>query len=150
VYDCVGANSEVSIHAMPNRDDSSAVHVRLDKWLWAARFFKTRSLAAEAVDGGKVDLGGERAKRSRVVAIGDVITIRRPPFSHTVVVRGISGTRGSGAIAATLWEETAESRQAREVLAFQLKNAAALTFDTGGRPTKRDRREIQRVRNKWP
>jgi len=136
--------------AMSNTDDSANVHVRLDKWLWAARFFKTRSLAAQAVDGGKVDLGGERAKRSRVVAVGDVITIRRPPFSQTVVVRVVSGTRGSGTAAATLWEETAESRQARELLAFQLKNASTLTFDTGGRPTKRDRREIQRVRNKWP
>jgi ribosome-associated heat shock protein Hsp15 len=135
---------------MSNDDDSSSLRIRLDKWLWAARFFKTRSLAAEAVDGGKVDLGGERAKRSRVVAVGEVITIRRPPFSQTVVVRGISGTRGSGADAATLWEETAESRQAREQLAFQLKNASALTFNSGGRPTKRDRREIQRVRNKWP
>jgi ribosome-associated heat shock protein Hsp15 len=135
---------------MSNPGDSPKAHVRLDKWLWAARFFKTRSLAAEAVDGGKVDLGGERAKRSRVVTVGDVITIRRPPFSHTVVLRGVSDVRGSGTAAATLWEETAESRQAREQLAFQLKNAAALTFDTGGRPTKRDRREIQRVRNKWP
>jgi len=135
---------------LSNTDDSSNVHVRLDKWLWAARFFKTRSLAAEAVDGGKVDLGGERAKRSRVVAVGDVITIRRPPFSQTVVLRGVSGTRGSGTAAAKLWDETAESRQARELLAFQLKNASTLTFDTGGRPTKRDRREIQRVRNKWP
>ncbi len=135
---------------MSKTDDSDNLHVRLDKWLWAARFFKTRSLAAEAVDGGKVDLGDDRAKRSRVVVVGDVITIRRPPYSHTVVVRGVSDTRGSGTAAATLWEETAESRQAREVLAFQLKNAAALTFDTGGRPTKRDRREIQRVRNKWP
>jgi ribosome-associated heat shock protein Hsp15 len=134
---------------MSNTDDSDNTHVRLDKWLWAARFFKTRSLAAEAVDGGKVDLGGERAKRSRVMAVGDIITIRRPPYSQTVVVRGLSATRGSGTTAATLWEETAESRQARELLAFQLKNAAALTFDTGGRPTKRDRRQIQRVRNKW-
>ena len=135
---------------MSHTDDSPNVHVRLDKWLWAARFFKTRSLAAEAVDGGKVDLGAEHAKRSRVVAVGDVITIRRPPFSQTVVVRVVSGTRGSGAVAATLWEETAESRQAREKLTFQLKNAPTPTFDTGGRPTKRDRREIQRVRNKWP
>jgi ribosome-associated heat shock protein Hsp15 len=135
---------------MSNTDDSPNVNVRLDKWLWAARFFKTRSLAAEAIDGGKVDLGGERAKRSRVVAIGDVITIRRPPFSQTVVVRGVSGTRGSGTAAATLCEETAESRQARATLAYQLKNASTLSFDTGGRPTKRDRRQIQRVKNKWP
>jgi ribosome-associated heat shock protein Hsp15 len=123
----------------------------LDKWLWAARFFKTRSLAAEAVDGGKVDLGGERAKRSRVVAVGDLLTIRRAAlFPDRGAARGFRVPRGSGTAAATLWEETAESRQARELLAFQLKNASALTFDTGGRPTKRDRREIQRVRNKWP
>ena len=135
---------------MAKSDDATNVNVRLDKWLWAARFFKTRSLAAEAVDGGKVDLGGERAKRSRLVAVGDVITIRRPPFSQTVVLREVSGVRGSGSVAATLWEETAESRQARELLAFQLKNASTLSFNSGGRPTKRDRREIQRVKNKWP
>ncbi len=133
---------------MSESDDSTNAHVRLDKWLWAARFFKTRSLAGQAVDGGKVDIGGERAKRSRVVALGDVVTIRRPPFSQTVVVRGISAVRGSGATAALLWEETEQSRQARELLAFQLKNAPTLTFDTGGRPTKRDRREIQRLRGR--
>ena len=75
------------------------------------------------------------------------------PSDHAwwrLVVSAVSGTRGSGTAAATLWEETTESRQARELLAFQLKNASTLTFDTGGRPTKRDRREIQRVRNKWP
>jgi ribosome-associated heat shock protein Hsp15 len=135
---------------MAKPDEPDRAHVRLDKWLWAARFFKTRSLAAEAVDGGKVDVGGERAKRSRVVLVGDVLTIRRPPFTHTVVVRGISDLRGSGTVAAALWSETEESRQARETLAFQLKNASALTFASKGRPTKRDRREIQRVRNKWP
>ena len=133
---------------MSESDDSTGAHVRLDKWLWAARFFKTRSLAGQAVDGGKVDVGGERAKRSRVVALGDVVTLRRPPFSQTVVVRGISAVRGPGATAALLWEETEQSRQARELLSFQLKNAPTLTFDTGGRPTKRDRREIQRLRGR--
>jgi ribosome-associated heat shock protein Hsp15 len=133
---------------MSESDDSTSAHVRLDKWLWAARFFKTRSLAGQAVDGGKVDIGGERTKRSRVVALGDVVTIRRPPFSQTLVVRGISAVRGPGATAALLWEETEQSRQARELLSFQLKNAPTLTFDTGGRPTKRDRREIQRLRGR--
>lgn len=128
----------------------SGPRVRLDKWLWAARFFKTRSQAGEAVDGGKVDIGGERAKRARAVAVGDVITVRRPPFSQTIIVRGISDVRGPATVAATLWEETPESRQARETLSFQLKNAPTLSFDAGGRPTKRDRRDIQRLKNKWP
>ena len=125
------------------------VRVRLDKWLWAARFFKTRSAAAQAVDGGKVDVGGERAKRARLVQAGDTITIRRPPYEHRIGVRGVAELRGSAAIAATLYEETPESKRARELLAYQLKNAPTLSFEGGGRPTKRDRREIERVRHKW-
>jgi ribosome-associated heat shock protein Hsp15 len=83
-----------------------------------------------------------------VVALGDGVTIRPPQFSQTVVVRGISAVRCPGATAALLWQETEQSRQARELLSFQLKNAPTLTFDTGGRPTKRDRREIQRLRGR--
>jgi ribosome-associated heat shock protein Hsp15 len=128
---------------------ASALRVRLDKWLWAARFFKTRSQAGLAVDGGKVDIGDERAKRARIVAVGDVITIRRPPFAQTVVVRGLAETRGPASVASKLWEETADSRAARERLLFQLKNAPTLSFEGGGRPTKRDRREIQKVKDKW-
>jgi ribosome-associated heat shock protein Hsp15 len=120
--------------------------VRLDKWLWAARFFKTRSAAATAVDGGKIDVGGERAKRSRLLHAGDVVTIRRPPFEYQIVVRGIAELRGPAKVAATLYEETAPSRQARETLAYQLKNAPTLQFTGGGRPTKRDRRVIERLR----
>jgi ribosome-associated heat shock protein Hsp15 len=120
--------------------------VRLDKWLWAARFFKTRSAAAQAVDGGKIDVGGERAKRSRLIHVGDVVMIRRPPFEYQIVVRGLSELRGPAKVAATLYEETAESRQARETLAYQLKNAPTLQFTGGGRPTKRDRRVIERLR----
>jgi ribosome-associated heat shock protein Hsp15 len=123
--------------------------MRLDKWLWAARFFKTRSAAAAAVDGGKVDVGAERAKRARLIRVGDVVTVRRPPFEQHVVVRGLSDLRGPASVAATLWEETPESRQAREKLAFQLKNAPTLTFTGGGRPTKRDRREIEKVKTRW-
>jgi ribosome-associated heat shock protein Hsp15 len=123
--------------------------MRLDKWLWAARFFKTRSAAATAVDGGKVDVGAERAKRARLIHVGDVVTVRRPPFEQHVVVRGLSDVRGPASVAATLWEETIESRSAREKLAFQLKNAPTLTFTGGGRPTKRDRREIEKVKTRW-
>jgi ribosome-associated heat shock protein Hsp15 len=120
--------------------------VRLDKWLWAARFFKTRSAAAQAIDGGKIDVGGERAKRSRLVQMGDVVVIRRPPFEHHIVVRGLSELRGPAKVAITLYEETEESRTAREKLAYQLKHAPTLTFTGGGRPTKRDRREIERLK----
>ncbi|HEY2730349.1 MAG TPA: S4 domain-containing protein [Polyangia bacterium] len=127
----------------------AAVHVRLDKWLWAARFFKTRSAAAQAVDGGKVDLGGERAKRSRLVQTGDVIMIRRPPYEHELVVRALSETRGPAKEAALLYEETPASREARERLAYQLKNAPTLTFQGVGRPTKRDRRVIDRLKRGW-
>ena len=122
--------------------------VRLDKWLWAARFFKTRSLAAQAIDGGKVDVGDERAKRARQVQVGDTVTIRRPPFEHHVVIRALSEVRGSARLAADMYEETAESRRRREILSFQLKNAPTLQFQGGGRPTKRDRRVIERLKRK--
>ena len=123
--------------------------VRLDKWLWAARFFKTRSAAAQAIDGGKVDANGERAKRARPVVIGDVLSLRRQPYEHHVVVRGVSETRGPAKEAALLYEETPESREARARLAYQLKTAPVLTFQGTGRPTKRDRRVIDKLKGGW-
>jgi ribosome-associated heat shock protein Hsp15 len=120
--------------------------VRLDKWLWAARFFKTRSAAATAVDGGKIDVNGERAKRSRLLQAGDVVVLRRPPYEHHLVVRGVAEVRGPAKEAVLLYEETAESRAQREKLAYQLKNAPVLTFHGTGRPTKRDRRVIERLK----
>src|SRR3954462_418742 len=116
--------------------EPAAARVRLDKWLWAARFFKTRSAAAQAVDGGKIDIAGERAKRSHLVQVGEIIVIRRPPYEQHLVVRGLSDTRGPAKEAVLLYEETAESRAARERLAYQLKNAPTLTFQGAGRPTK--------------
>jgi ribosome-associated heat shock protein Hsp15 len=133
----------------PNPRDVPAARVRLDKWLWAARFFKTRSAAAQAVDGGKIDANGERAKRSRLVQVADVVVIRRPPFEHHLVVRGLSETRGPAKLAALLYEETPESRAARETLTYQLKNAPVLTFHGEGRPTKRDRRVINKLKQGW-
>ena len=122
--------------------------VRVDKWLWAARFFKTRSLAAEAIDGRKVDVNDERAKRSRVVHVGDRVRVRKPPFVHEVEIRALSEKRGSGAIAATLYEENRESKQARETLSLQLKALGPPVFRDKGRPGKKERRDIDRIRGR--
>lgn len=128
-------------------DDDRDDHVRLDKWLWAARFFKTRALAAEAIEGGKVQLNGDRAKRAKPVQPGDELIVRLGPYAHHVIVRGLSGRRGPASEAATLYEETAESRTARETLAAQLRNVAPL-FQDRGRPSKKDRRDIDRFRGR--
>jgi ribosome-associated heat shock protein Hsp15 len=131
-----------------NDEDPGPGRVRLDKWLWAARFYKTRSLAAEAIGGGKVLVGGERAKPAKLLQTGDEIRLRLGPYEHVVVVRGISERRGPATVAATLYEETADSRAAREKLAEQLRMApAGFVFEDKGRPTKRDRREIERLRD---
>ena len=122
--------------------------VRIDKWLWAARFYKTRGLSAEAIDGGKIEVNGERSKRSRLVQAGDRIRIRSGPYEHIVLVRGVSEKRGSATIAQALYEEEPESRKAREVMAVHVKAMNANTGYESGRPTKKDRREIERVRRR--
>jgi ribosome-associated heat shock protein Hsp15 len=129
-------------------DDADAGRVRLDKWLWAARFFKTRSLAAEAIEGGKVQVNGDRAKRARPVQIGDRVRVRLGPYEHDVVVRELSSRRGPATVAAELYQETSESLAARETLAVQLKSLHSAFGPDRGRPTKRDRREIERWRGK--
>jgi ribosome-associated heat shock protein Hsp15 len=116
--------------------------VRLDKWLWAARFFKTRSLATEAVNGGKVELNGLRPKPSKDVKIGDQLRIRVGPFVHALTVRALSERRGPAAAAALLFEESAESIAARERLREQHRLAPSTHYDEGGRPTKKDRRTM--------
>ena len=115
--------------------------VRLDKWLWAARFFKTRALAAEAVAGGKVHAGGQRAKPARAVCPGEILHIQRGPDEYTIVVKALSGRRGPASEAVLLYEETAESRQRREALAEQRRLDSPAY---AGRPTKQDRRRIVR------
>jgi ribosome-associated heat shock protein Hsp15 len=127
---------------------SSADAVRIDKWLWAARFFKTRSLASEAVDGGKVQVAGERVKPAKPVRPGDEVRVRVGPYEHIVVVKATAERRGSASVAATLYEETEASRLAREKLHWQLRSAAPAMDAEKGRPTKRDRRDIQRFRGK--
>src|SRR5688500_143986 len=96
--------------------------MRLDKWLWAARFFKTRTLAVEAIEGGRVSVNGDRDKPAKELRIGDTLAIRRPPFEHVVRVRELSDTRGSATVAAALFEETEESRARRTVLAAEMKS----------------------------
>ena len=119
--------------------------VRLDKWLWAARFFKTRSLATEAVAGGKVEVNGEHAKPAKAIKPGDEVRVRLGPFEHTLMVRALSERRGPASVAQTLYEETAASREGRERIAAQLKLApAAFVYEEKGRPTKKDRRDLSR------
>jgi ribosome-associated heat shock protein Hsp15 len=120
--------------------------VRLDKWLWAARFFKTRSIAAEAIVGGKVQLNGERAKRARNVAIGDEVRIRHGAFEHIIIVRALSARRGSAPDAALLYDETPASRAAREALSVQMKSLPG--GNDAGRPSKKARRDLARFRER--
>ncbi len=129
-------------------DDTDRGRVRLDKWLWAARFFKTRALAAEAIDTGRIEVNDERAKRARVVQLGDTIRIRRPPFEQVVVVTGVSDQRGPASVAAGLYRESDESRQAREALAAQLRAMGPPAFRDKGRPSKKERRDIDRWRGR--
>jgi len=136
----------------PNDDSphqaESESRVRLDKWLWAARFFKTRALAVEAIEGGKVQVGGERVKRAKLVQTGDDVRVRLGPYEHHVVVRGVSERRGPASVAAQLYEETAASKAGREAMAAHLK-ASASAFSYGqGKPSKKDRRAIDRFRDR--
>jgi len=125
----------------------STDRVRLDKWLWAARFYKTRGLAAEAIDGGKVDVNQARVKRAKMVQVGDEVRIRQTPFEHVVIVRGVSEQRGPASVAATLYDETVESKARRDALKTQIRSLPADDWESG-RPTKRDRREIERFRRR--
>jgi ribosome-associated heat shock protein Hsp15 len=116
--------------------------VRVDVWLVAARFFKTRGLAAEAITAGRVAVNGERAKPSRLVKAGDELAVRRPPFEHTLIVRAIASRRGPATEAQKLYEESDDSRARREAVAAELKSLPPPVFK--GRPTKRDRRTLNR------
>ena len=133
-----------------NEDDETERpgKVRLDKWLWAARFYKTRALSAEAIAGGKIEVNGERAKRSKLIQSGDTMRIRMGPYEHIIDVTGVSSTRGSATIAATLYKETDASKKAREAMALHVRAMNANTGYESGRPTKKDRRDIEKVRRR--
>ena len=125
-------------------DPENNEDIRIDKWLWAARFFKTRSLAAEAVAGGKVEINGGRAKPSRIVRIGDHLSVRRGPYEWTVVVKGLAENRRPASEAQVLYGETEASARKREAVSAQLKLERPPEFDLPGRPSKKDRRAIER------
>ena len=122
-------------------------NVRIDKWLWAARFFKTRSLAADAVDRGRVRIAGQSVKPARAVKEGEIIDIDNGSDRWEVVVKGISGTRGSATIARQLYDETEESIVRRERNAEARRLFPEPGSSIRGRPTKRDRRLIDKASN---
>ena len=132
---------------MPSRDkraDPPFGRVRIDKWLWAARFYKTRSLAAQAVGGGKVKLNGERVKPGKEVKVGDEIELRSGELHWLVEVRGVALKRGPAAEAALLYAEGEESRARREHMIAMRRAGPHAAHHIHGRPTKRDRRMIRR------
>ena len=121
--------------------------VRLDKYLWATRFFKTRALAAQAISAGKVEVNGVRAKPAKSLTVGDRVRVRKGPYEFLLTVRLLIDRRGPPATAATLYEEDPAGKATREKLAQQLRIAPSPTYDGRGRPTKRDRRELERLRD---
>jgi ribosome-associated heat shock protein Hsp15 len=122
---------------------------RLDKWLWAARFFKTRSMAREAVAGGKVQLNGNRAKPGRTLSVGDELRIQRGEDVYTIKIVELTGTRGPAAVAATLYAESDENRLAREKLAAERRLAHEQRGMRERRPDKRERRKIIRFKSNY-
>ncbi len=130
------------------RDTATAPEgMRLDKWLWAARFYKTRALAVEQIDLGRVQVNGAHAKPAREVHVGDTVALRQGAIDRTVVVRGLSSLRGPAPVAQQLYEETADSLAAREQAAEARRLAPEPAHAiAGGRPTKRDRRAMEQGR----
>jgi ribosome-associated heat shock protein Hsp15 len=120
--------------------------LRIDKWLWFARFFKTRTLAIDAVECGRVQVNEVRVKPAKLIAPGDILTIRLGPYQHVIEILALSNRRGPAIEAQKLYLETVASRQQREKLALELK-AQPEQAAHEGRPTKRDRREIDRFKN---
>jgi ribosome-associated heat shock protein Hsp15 len=122
----------------------SHTSTRIDKWLWAARFFKTRALATEAVAGGKIEINGSRPRPSRLVRAGDQLTIRRGIYEWTVTIKDVSKLRGPAAQAQGLYEETEESAERRAAAIAQMRLERPPEFEVAGRPSKKDRRAITR------
>jgi ribosome-associated heat shock protein Hsp15 len=132
-------------------DDAEQERLRIDRWLWCARFFKTRSVAAEAVRGGHVRLNGQRVKPSHAVKIGDALTVElRDEIERDVCIAAIPARRGPAPEAATTYVETPESIERRRLAAEQRKLRPVFAPPTSGRPDKRTRRLMLRVRQRGP
>lgn len=124
--------------------------IRIDKWLWAARFFKTRSLATDEINKGRVSVNGQVVKPAREVKLGELVSLRREGLTRTVQVLAISDVRGSAPIAQLLYSETPESLQARELHSQQRRFAREPALSIAhGRPTKRDRRDLEQAEHGW-
>ena len=133
-------------HAEVREAGTAGEPVRLDRWLWAARFFKTRGLAAEAIAGGRVEVNGARARHAKTVRAGDAIRLRLGPYEHLLTVRALSVRRGSARLAALLYEEDAAGKARRLHLAEQHR-LAAVSFTHGeGKPDKKERRDLLRFK----
>jgi len=122
--------------------------LRLDKWLWAARLFKTRSLAKQAIEGGKVHLGGQRVKVSKEVSVGDALRVRQGWDEKDIIIEGLSEQRRGAPEAQSLYSETPESLQQREQAAAARKAAGGMLDRPETRPTKKQRRQIHRFKQK--
>lgn len=133
------------------KSDESLLKVRADKWLWAARFFKTRTLAKEAIESGKVHMNGQKIKVSKELQVGDTLSIRQGHATRleekVIVIKALSENRGNATIAQTLYEETAESVATREFFAEQRKLQNLARPDT--KPNKKERRDLTKFKNQW-
>lgn len=134
-----------------NKEPQTLNKVRADKWLWAARFFRTRTLAKEAIEGGKVHMNGQKIKTSKELQVGDTLTIRQGHASvqeqKTIIIKALSDNRGSATIAQTLYDETEESIATREFFAEQRKLQNLARPST--KPDKKQRRDIEKFKNNW-
>lgn len=122
--------------------------VRFDRWLWAARFYKTRTLATSEVTGGKARLNGERVKPAAPVRVGDTVRVMKAPYEWVVEVTGLGERRGSAREARKLYQESEKSRQKREKRRIQMREVPVPTYEGKGRPTKKERREIDRMKRR--
>lgn len=130
-------------------DDQDDDKIRIDKWLWAARFFKTRSLAKQAIEGGKIHCDGQRVKASKEMVVGLELTIRQDLTEKIVIVKALSDQRRGAPEAALLYEETEASKQKREEQAAQRKAGLANFIISDHKPNKKERRQIHRFQNKF-
>jgi ribosome-associated heat shock protein Hsp15 len=121
--------------------------MRVDKWLWVTRHFKTRSLAAEAIESGRVKVNDERAKPAKLVKPGDTVHVRKPPYEFALVVKALSDRRGPAKEAQLLYEETPQSIAERDKVAAEMREMPPPLFK--GRPTKKDRRELERFQSQY-
>ncbi len=135
------------MHA-PTQKNPPDKRVRLDRWLWAARQYKTRSLASKAVGGGRVRLNDQRTKPGAAIHVGDRVTVRKGPYEFRLIVEALSESRGPAREAVKLYTETADSIAEREARRAQMKQSLVQGYEGKGRPTKKERRELERLRRR--